>query len=72
MCPRRRNFYCGTGLQSQIRQIYVNGKTADKLFKKHIEPNLNRPAICLPSTSPANAAWNLERLVAAWRVIAEE
>ena len=57
---------------AQIRQIYVNGRTADKLFKKHIEPNLNRPAICLPSTSPANAAWNLERLVAAWRVISEE
>jgi len=57
---------------AQIRQIYVNGRTADKLFKKHIEPHLNRPAICLPSTSPANAAWNLERLVAAWRVISEE
>lgn len=26
-------------------------------------------AITLPSTSPANAAWNLERLVEEWRII---
>ena len=29
------------------------------------------PAICLPSTSPANAAWSLERLTEAWRVVAQ-
>ena len=27
---------------------------------------LGIPAVQLPSTSPANAAWNLERLSAAW------
>ena len=52
-----------------IRQIYVNGKTAEKMYKKYIEPKTGRPCICLPSTSPANAAWSLERLVEAWSCI---
>lgn len=29
----------------------------------------SREAICLPSTSPANAAWTLEKLTEAWRII---
>jgi hypoxanthine-DNA glycosylase len=51
---------------AEIRAIYVNGKTALKYYKKYTEPVLGRQAICLPSTSPANAAWNVERLVEAW------
>ena len=54
---------------AQIRQIYVNGRTAEKMYRKYIEPRIGRTAICLPSTSPANAAWNLERLTNAWEVI---
>lgn len=57
---------------ADIRQIYVNGQTAFKLYKKFILPQIRREAICLPSTSPANAAWNMERLVDAWRVILEQ
>ena len=56
---------------AQIRQIYVNGRTAEKMYKKYIEPSIGRSAICLPSTSPANAAWSLERLTDAWRVVAQ-
>ena len=52
-----------------IERIYVNGRTAEKYYKKYTEPGLGRPAICLPSTSPANAAWSLERLIEAWKVI---
>lgn len=52
-----------------IRQIYVNGKTAERYFKQYIFPQIQRNAICLPSTSPANAAWSLERLVASWAQI---
>ena len=52
-----------------IRAIYVNGQTAGKLYKRFDEPLLGRPAVILPSTSPANAAWSLERLAEAWRVI---
>ncbi|MBR1930022.1 MAG: DNA-deoxyinosine glycosylase [Lachnospiraceae bacterium] len=52
-----------------IRHIYVNGKTAEKMYRKYTENLIHRPAICLPSTSPANAAWSLERLIEAWSVI---
>ena len=54
---------------SGLRRIYCNGKTAEKLYRKYIEPTLGIKALCLPSTSPANAAWSLERLTAAWRCI---
>ena len=52
-----------------IEQIFVNGKTAEQYYKKYIEKEIGRKAICLPSTSPANAAWNVERLVEQWRQI---
>ena len=55
-----------------IREIYVNGKTAEKMYRKYTEPVLGRPCTVLPSTSPANAAWNLERLTEAWRVIRQK
>ena len=51
---------------ADIRQIYVNGKTAEKYYNKYIRPVLGRDAVCLPSTSPANAAWGMERLTEAW------
>ncbi len=56
---------------ADIRQICVNGKTAFHLYEKHLLPLTGRNTICLPSTSPANAAWSLERLIAAWSVIRE-
>ncbi len=55
---------------ADIRQIFVNGKTAEKMYRKYTEPLLGRTAVCLPSTSPANAAWSLEKLTEAWKVIA--
>lgn len=51
---------------ANIRQIYVNGGTAAKYYDKFQKPLLRREAVRLPSTSPANAAWSLERLIAAW------
>ena len=54
---------------ADIHTIYVNGKTAEKFYNKYIKDSINREAVCLPSTSPANAAWALERLVEAWKVI---
>ena len=56
---------------ADIKQIYVNGKKAEQLYRKYIEPKTGRMAICLPSTSPANAAWSVKRLVEAWSVIKE-
>ena len=55
--------------EAEIRQIFVNGKKAEQFYKKYIEKEIGRKAICLPSTSPANAAWNLDRLVAEWKQI---
>ena len=54
---------------ADIREIYVNGKTALKYYVKYTEPLIGRQAVCLPSTSPANAAWSVERLVAEWSCI---
>ena len=54
---------------AEIRQIFVNGKTAEQYYKKYIEKEIGRKATCLPSTSPANAAWSVEKLVAEWKQI---
>ena len=56
---------------ADIRTIFVNGKTADRYYRQYTEPQTGRPAVCLPSTSPANAAWSVERLVTAWKDIAK-
>ncbi len=52
---------------ASIRQIFVNGNTAKTYYDKYTLPVTNREAIVLPSTSPANAAWSLERLTNAYR-----
>ena len=52
-----------------IERIYCNGATSMKYFTRYIAPQLGRTAQQLPSTSPANAAWSLDRLIDAWRVI---
>lgn len=58
--------------ESDIKRIFVNGKTAEKYYNRYTKEKVNRPAVCLPSTSPANAAWSLDRLVEAWRIIKEQ
>ena len=52
-----------------IERIFCNGNTSLSIYRKYIEPMLMRPAILLPSSSPANAAWSLERLIEAWQII---
>ena len=52
-----------------IRAIYCNGKKSLEVYNRYIEPVLGRPAVALPSTSPANAAWSLDRLIEAWAVV---
>ncbi len=54
---------------ADIRQIFVNGRTAEKYYNKYIRNTLSRAAIRLPSTSPANAAWTIEKLIGEWSVI---
>ena len=52
-----------------IARIYCNGRKSHEMYEKYILPSLGREAACLPSTSPANAAWSLEKLIDAWSVI---
>ncbi len=52
---------------AEIRKIFCNGKKSWKMYCQYIEPVTGRPALCLPSTSPANAVWSLERLTDVWR-----
>lgn len=54
---------------ADIDRIFVNGKTAEKYYNKYIKDTIKRETICLPSTSPANAAWSFEKLVDAWSII---
>ena len=51
---------------ADIREIFVNGKKAAQLYDLYTFPITGRRAICLPSTSPANATWSLEKLIDAW------
>lgn len=46
--------------------ILCNGGTAYQLYQRLQEKQLGIAAEKMPSTSPANAAWSLERLTAAW------
>ena len=54
-----------------IERIYCNGRKSHEMYERYIEPGTGREAVCLPSTSPANAKWTLEKLTGAWSVIAE-
>ena len=52
-----------------IRQIYTNGGTAYKLYHKYCEKMTGIKAVKLPSTSPPNASYSLDRLIGEWNVI---
>lgn len=52
-----------------IKKIYANGNKAYELYMKYCYNNLKRSIIKLPSTSPANASFNFERLLSEWSQI---
>lgn len=56
---------------ADIRQIFANGTKSYELYQKYIYPQTKREITKLPSTSPANAAFSVERLQKAWQVIAD-
>ena len=49
-----------------IERVVCNGAAAGRLYRRHLEPVTGLPATVLPSTSPANAAWSLDRLIGRW------
>ncbi|MBS5451007.1 MAG: DNA-deoxyinosine glycosylase [Coriobacteriia bacterium] len=55
--------------RAPIRAVFTTGATAHRLYHRLCEPATGIPAVCLPSTSPANAAWHLDALVEAYRPI---
>jgi len=59
---------------SQITHVFFNGAMAEKLFQKHVLPNLGETYLHflkLPSTSPAHAAICYEQKLEAWRSVYE-
>lgn len=57
---------------SKVRVVFNNGRTSHKLYQKYTAPGLvdtygeNFSGIYLPSTSPANASWTVDKLVKEW------
>lgn len=51
---------------SQVKKVFVNGKTAGTYYKKYQQIQTGFDATVLPSTSPANAAYSLEKLISIW------
>ena len=54
---------------SRVEHIFCNGALSHKLYMKHIFPVTGIKAVKLPSTSPANAAFGMDRLADEWSVI---
>ena len=54
---------------SKVDRIYANGATSYNLYKKYILPKTGIEAVKLPSTSPANAGFSLDRLFEHWSII---
>ena len=55
--------------RSKVTRIFCTGATAHKLYQKYCAADVGIDAVKLPSTSPANCAISLERLVDAYRDI---
>jgi hypoxanthine-DNA glycosylase len=56
---------------ARIRRIFCNGAMSFRMYQKYIFPETGVEAVKLPSTSPANAAWKMDRLTEAWSVCAD-
>ena len=60
---------------AKIEQVYANGGKAYEICKKYLEDEIikatKNEVIKLPSTSPANAKFSLEKLTCEWKVVAE-
>ena len=54
---------------AKIRAVFCNGSTSYRYYNRHTRALTGVDAVLLPSTSPANAAWNLEQLTNTWLII---
>lgn len=55
--------------ESKIEKIYTNGNTSHKMYMKYISNDVLLPEMVLPSTSPANAKYSVDKLVEHWSII---
>ncbi|HHW46239.1 MAG TPA: DNA-deoxyinosine glycosylase [Clostridiales bacterium] len=55
--------------QADIKAIFTTGKTAYKLYNKYCLKDTGFPAICLPSTSPANCRCTYDELKKEYQII---
>ena len=51
---------------ADIKAIFCNGNVSYKLYMKYCFPITGVEAVKLPSTSPANAAYSLDKLINIW------
>ena len=49
-----------------VERVVCNGSTSARLYRKYALPHTGLEAAALPSTSPANASFRLERLRQVW------
>ena len=54
---------------SRVDRVFCNGALSHKLYTRYCMPQTGISAVKLPSTSPANAAFSLERLIGEWKVL---
>lgn len=58
--------------KTTIQKIYANGSKAYELYMKYVYSSTQREIEKLPSTSPANAGYSLEKLEEKWKIILSE
>lgn len=56
---------------SNVSKVFCNGALSHKMYMKYIFPDTKIEAVKLPSTSPANAACSLDKLIEEWKIIKE-
>lgn len=49
-----------------VQAVFCNGAASGRVYARYAQPLTGLPATVLPSTSPANAAWSMDRLRQAW------
>ena len=55
--------------KTKIKQIFVTGKTAEKLYNRFILKSVNIPCISLPSTSSANQTITYDEIKNKYKII---
>ncbi len=60
------NDIAGLVAETAITSIFANGATSYNMYKRYCRDTVGIEAVKLPSTSPANASYSLERLTAEW------